>query len=124
MKILGECKRILAYGGLGRANTVNIGGCNVPRLAIPTITLALLFPPNYFEISQCIIGYQQPDRLNQMLYPFHLFVLSSLKKVAYFVLILKTDEINELIEYMQMVIDERELPFKSYGLIHMAHVKF
>lgn len=105
MKILESCKRVLSIGGLGNDKYTYIGGKRIPRAFSPVfiITAQLIFGVSAVKI--CIDNYAID--LQAMLFGLHCVILYTMKIISYGVLVSKTEQIHDLVEYIQMVVNER-----------------
>lgn len=107
MQILGSAKKMLIYLGLGRDYHADIGGFKIPK---PVIWLWLLFTQVYFAGMQVIvIIINHAGGLPAILFPAHCISLIIMKSTIYTVLVLKTQKMWELIDYLQDVVTIREL---------------
>lgn len=105
MEILGECQLFMSYAGLSINKFVNIGGKHLPTTIIQTLILSALISFVCIQLTNSVnnitIG------LQAMLFPVHCLVLVSIKLVTFIVLMVKNGEIAELIEYLQIVVNQR-----------------
>lgn len=119
MQILGECKRFLAYFGLGTEKFVNIGEMKVYRALIRAYILSVII---FVVVVQIIIVYTYYAVDPQLaLYSVFLFILFGTKLIAYVCLISKTTEIAELVEYLEMVVKKR-VYFQVISMKHSIQV--
>lgn len=109
MKILSECKRFLAYGGLGNDRSVNIGGTHIPRIFIRIFIYFLEILLDICHTINCINNIE--NGIQAVLYPLHCLVLNVIKLATFGVLIRKTGRIAELIDYLHMVVNQRRFFF-------------
>lgn len=105
--ILQECKRLLSFAGLGIDETINIGGRKIPRL-LPRAALFLVIV--LLSVPQIInaVHYYFID-LQSFLYAVGCFLFYVIKTAMYTALLTKTNEIAELIEYLQTVVTQRNV---------------
>ena len=106
MEILRECKKLLFYGGLGTEQYVHIGRKRIPRTMIRAtiIFFQLLLAGLTFIVS---IKSFFKRGLAETLFPLQCSLLGSIKCSVYCVLLWKTNEIAQLIDYVQMVVQRR-----------------
>lgn len=105
MKVLGMSKLCILYVGLGKENFIPIYGYKVPRL-LPR--LFILLAKSSFATAQLLISIDRwNDGLHAVLFPLHAMVVFLIKTSIYAVLITKTDQIAEIIDYLQEVVDKR-----------------
>lgn len=107
MKILIECKRLLSYGGMGAEQYVDIGGKRVPRIMTRLIIMSGVM---LLAIFYSINIYNSPD-LDTMLFHVHLAMLHYHKWAVYCVLLWKTEQIAQLIDYLRTVVKRRKFFF-------------
>lgn len=105
MKILGECKRVLSYGGLGIGKSINIGGMHIPRFVPRTVISSALLLLGTSAIVNSIKNFG--DGLEAVLYSFDCLIAMSMKLSTYLTLLWQTDQIAELIEHIRMVVNRR-----------------
>lgn len=105
MKILSECKRFLSYGGLDTDQFIHINGKRIPRALPRTIIILALLLLGISAIINCIINYA--DGLQAILFPLDILLVVIMKLTSYVALLCQTEKIAELIEYLQMVIQQR-----------------
>lgn len=106
MNILQECKRFLPYGGLGTEQYVDIGRIRVPRTMVRTLLTSILLILSILYAIKCFIAY--PLGLQAMLFPVHCLLINNTKLIIYRVFLWKTDQIAQLIDYLQAVVKERK----------------
>lgn len=116
MNITNEMKKRLTYLGLGTDQLVRIGGKNIPR---SFIRLFIIFSSLLFCILESILCIKfSSDNLVKCLMALN--ILASMLPVApiYITLVLKTDEINDLLNYLEIIIStsNRKLFFKWYSI--------
>lgn len=105
MRILGMSRLCLLYIGLGSQSYVPIFGYNVPRALI---RLFVILAQISFATLQFLVGREKCNEgLYAILFPMHLMVLFTMKALIYGVLIVKTNRITELIDYLQEVVTTR-----------------
>lgn len=105
MKILRECVRFIAFGGLGSEKYVEIGSNRIPRLIPRAIILFSLVVVIILEIINSINRYDQG--IQEILLPVHILVHNVVKLAVYLVLLGKIEQISELIDYIDMVVQKR-----------------
>ena len=116
MKILLECKRLMSYGGVGTEQYVDIGGKRVPRMLIRVFVIFMLLSLTIIHSINCHERY--PLGLHAMLFSAHLFLLNNLKLAVYCVLLWKTDQIAQLIDYLRTMVERRRVYFsKSFSYL-------
>lgn len=116
MKILSECKLSLSLAGLGNADFVDIRGKRIPRWMTRAYTLFGQFVLGGIALINSINKYSLG--LHAVIYPFHGVVVVITKLAIYIVLMAKTERIAELIDYLEMVVNQRRcftMEFKKYG---------
>lgn len=107
MRILKECKRFLSFAGLAVDKDVNVGGQKIPRIIPRAVLLLVLISLSISEIVIAVHCYSIDLQL--FLYPMGCLLFFAVKLAIYTVLILKTNEIAELIDYLQMVVTLRNV---------------
>lgn len=103
-KILGASKTCLLIVGLSSDKFVPIGGYNVPRSLVRFIVV--LGQLSFAAMQIIILIRNLKLGLYAILFPVHVILLFFMKVSIYVVLMIKTDRITELIDYMQDVIDK------------------
>ena len=111
--ILQQCKRLLSYGGLDTEQYIDIGGKRVPRIISRVI---IMFGVMSLTIIHSVNIYNALD-LDRMLFHIHLAMLNNKKLAVYCVLLWKTDQIAQLIDYLRMVVERRRGFFRKVFLI-------
>lgn len=104
MQILSECKSIITYAGLNNAKHIQIGGKMIHRTFIRCAVVSLLTLATIIEITVCIKGRKSVD---QILLPLHLGLSSTASLIIYIRLMSKSESINELIEYLEQIVNKR-----------------
>lgn len=116
MKILQETKRLLAWGGLGRDTTIYAGGYRIPRW-VPRF-IVIFGHVVLFTVHSIKIYNYYPYGLEALLFPVHCIALNNMKLSVYCVLVYKTPLINELMDYLEVVVNERRfLDFDIFEFI-------
>lgn len=103
MSIFKETKKIFAYSGLGTDQFIQIVGTNIPRVFIRLCVVLLPMLCCVVDGVVCIklISYRLVDGLK----PFGVMVSFLPVTPIYFSLMMKTNEINDLLDYLQKVIN-------------------
>lgn len=104
MHILSECKSIITYAGLNNAKHIQIGGKMIHRTFIRCAVVSLLTLATIIEITVCVKGRKSVD---QILLPLHLGLSSTASLIIYIRLMSKSESINELIDYLEEIVNKR-----------------
>lgn len=109
MKILRDCKRYMSYSGLDIRKTINIGGVQFSRTFIRTLIFSIQFLLDFIELINFINNYGHG--LKAILFPLHCVILYTMKLAIYIVLLTKTNQIAELMDYLEMIVNKRMVYF-------------
>lgn len=107
MKILDGCRAALSYLGLGADTLVRLGGFSVPRALIRATIISAQIVCIVLAAIVCAKHYNHG--LQVILIQVHVMLLFLSRLSIYVALALKTDEITGMLDYLQMVVDERTL---------------
>lgn len=102
MKILNESRRVLAYTGLCSASVVPIGGLQVPRTFVRIGYVSAVGLCLTLHGHLCV---ENKDGFIAILLPIGAAITCASMFLVYISLMLKSDEITELLEYFQNFVD-------------------
>lgn len=106
MNILSECKTMLAYAGLNKGQFVNIAGLNIHRTTIRICIILLLLSAILTEGSVCVKGFRHHSG-DTVLLPLHLGLSCLAALFIYIRLMMKTEQIDQLISYLDDLVKKR-----------------
>lgn len=107
MKILTNCKTLLSCIGLTNELTISIGvKYKIPRVLLRCFTIVVLVLGTIFEILLCV-KYKESG-IYAVLFPLHITITILSMLLIYVGLLWRTSEIVELIDYMEMVVNQRK----------------
>lgn len=112
MKTLSECQLFMSYAGLGTKKSVNIGGKHLPRAIIQILVVLVFISLLCIQVTNSINNFAIGPQA--ILFPVHSVVLVSIKLITFVILVVKIDEIAELFEYLQMVVNRRNIEKKTF----------
>lgn len=104
--ILQECERLLSYGGVGTEQYVDFGKTCIPRMLIRALIISVLLIS--FTGNWIVLYKHYPHDVRTLLFQLHLMLINGLKWSVYSVLLWKTDQIAELIDYLRTVVRRRK----------------
>lgn len=116
IKILSGCKMFLSFAGLGNSDCVYFGEKRIPRWIARAFTILGQFILGGIALTNSIGNYYK-DGLPGVIYPFHSVVVVVTKLAIYIVLMAKTERIAELIDYLEMVVNQRRCLIKQISNI-------
>lgn len=105
MKILRACRLVLAQTGLSNEKFACFTSRNVSPKYIRFISLSIQLSHMLMQMYHCIRDYS--NGITAILLPFHLVIAATVQLFVYFSLILQSDQIAELLNFIQRVVDER-----------------
>lgn len=103
MQILTECKLVMSYAGLGPAEKAK---SNISRF-VPRIILSSTLMLHIWIQWHHLIQYKAHG-VQAILFPIHCILIFVMKLATYIVFIAKAGKIAELIEYLELVVNERK----------------
>lgn len=95
----------MSYLGLGANTRVSLGGFSVPRAFIRATIISAQIVCIVLAAIVCSKHYN--DGLQVILFQVHVMLLFLSRLSIYVALVLETNEINGMLDYLQMVVDER-----------------
>lgn len=109
MNILKVNKRLLAYVGIGVDQYVNINGIQVPRLIMRALLSCLII----MSCLQLIISVKVYRRgtMEEFLFPAHCIFFCLIKCSIYWALMYKTNDIAQLMGFIELVVKRRKYFF-------------
>lgn len=106
MKILTNCKILLSCIGLANELSISIGvKYKVPRALLRCFTIIILVLGTFFEILLCV-KYREGG-IYAVLFPLHITITILSMLLIYIGLLWRTNEIVELIDYLEIVVNRR-----------------
>lgn len=97
---------MLAYAGLNKGQFVNIAGLNIHRTTIRICIILLLLSAILTEGSVCVKGFRHHSG-DTVLLPLHLGLSCLAALFIYIRLMMKTEQIDQLISYLDDLVKKR-----------------
>lgn len=110
MKILGTSQKCLRFVGLGRERDVQIGSKSISRTSVRCLIIGGQI--TFAVIFVIILLHALSRGLYAIVFPLHSIFIVLIKLLIYVVLILKTDQIAEIIDYLQDIVVKRKFSMK------------
>lgn len=107
MEILKLCRIILAQIGLSTDKSIFIMSKNVPLIIIRVIILAFQLTHWILQITNCIEYYN--NDIDAFLTAIHFVAATTANAIVYITLILSSSRIVVILDFIQVVVDERML---------------
>lgn len=105
----------MSYSGLGGNKFVQIGKYNIPRTLVRSLILFFLVISGLVNAGLSIIGYA--DGIGTVLYSLSITSVYVFATLVYITMLLKTNEIVKLYEYMENMIVQSKCIKRSYNIL-------